>query len=44
MLERKNSNNMIVDYSAKFYLFPLLFVGLFLRTIDQLFLRLKYQR
>ncbi|MGL5175524.1 MAG: hypothetical protein ACRC7F_04105 [Cetobacterium sp.] len=45
MLDKKRANNnSIVDYSAKFYLFPLLLIGLLLRTIDNLFLKLKYQR
>ncbi|MGL6169253.1 MAG: hypothetical protein ACRC0Y_13300 [Fusobacteriaceae bacterium] len=45
MLERKKANNnSIVDYSAKIYLFPLLFIGLILRSLDNIFLKLKYQK
>ncbi|MCQ9626791.1 MULTISPECIES: hypothetical protein [Cetobacterium] len=45
MLEKKRTNNnSIVDYSAKFYLFPLLLIGLILRSLDNLFIKLKYQR
>lgn len=44
MLGKKNNYNKIIDYSAKFYLFPLLFFGLLLRSIDQLFLKLKYHK
>lgn len=43
MLEKKRTNNnSIVDYSAKFYLFPLLVIGLILRSIDNLIIKLKY--
>ncbi|MGL4425237.1 MAG: hypothetical protein ACRCZR_02280 [Cetobacterium sp.] len=41
---KKTNNNSIVDYSAKFYLFPLLFIGLLLRSLDGLILKLKYEK
>ncbi|MGL5962485.1 MAG: hypothetical protein ACRCZ0_11135 [Cetobacterium sp.] len=41
---KKTNNNSIVDYSAKFYLFPLLFIGLLLRSLDSLILKLKYEK
>ncbi|MDX8335570.1 MULTISPECIES: hypothetical protein [Cetobacterium] len=45
MLEKKRTNNnSLIDYSAKFYLFPLLLIGLILRNLDSFFIKLKYQR
>lgn len=34
----------LVDYCAKFYLFPLLLVGLLLRYVDNLVLKFKYNK
>lgn len=41
--KKKYSTKFMIDYCAKFYLFPLLIVGLILRGIDNLILRLKYK-
>lgn len=41
--KKKYNTKFIIDYCAKFYLFPLLIVGLILRGIDNLILKLKYK-